>query len=119
MWMKKWKNKFITQKFSLQTIKNITAKALSELIKENGDLQLIDVREADEHIAFNIGGLLIPLSAVTQNIDLIDKEKPVIIYCRKGIRSHIAIQRLQQKYPFNNLINLEGGLDAWRKEFSS
>lgn len=80
---------------------------------------MIDVREADEHEAFDIGGLLIPLGSIIHNIDLLEKEKPVVVYCRKGVRSHIAIQRLQQKYSFNNLINLEGGLDAWQKEFSS
>ena len=88
-------------------------------MKENVALQLIDVREDDEHHAFDIGGLLLPLGSITHNIDLIEKDKPVIVYCRKGVRSHIAIQRLQQKYPFTNLINLEGGLESWQKEFSS
>jgi len=103
----------------LQTVKNITAAALSRLMKENASVQLIDVREVDEHNAFDIGGLLLPLGSITHNIDLIEKDKPVIVYCRKGVRSHIAIQRLQQKYPFTNLINLEGGLESWQKEFSS
>ena len=103
----------------MQTVKNITAAALSRLMKENASVQLIDVREVDEHNAFDIGGLLLPLGSITHNIDLIEKDKPVIVYCRKGVRSHIAIQRLQQKYPFTNLINLEGGLESWQKEFSS
>ena len=60
---------------------------------------------------------MLQLSAVTQNIHLIEKEKPVIVYCHIGVRSQIAIQRLQQKYPFSNLINLKGGIESWRKEF--
>jgi rhodanese-related sulfurtransferase len=103
----------------LQTVKNITAAALFRLMKDNSAIQLIDVREDDEHNAFDIGGLLLPLGSITHNIDLIEKDKPVIVYCRKGVRSHIAIQRLQQKYPFTNLINLQGGLESWQKEFSS
>jgi rhodanese-related sulfurtransferase len=99
------------------TVKNINAAALAQLMKEPAAIQLIDVREEYEHHEFNIGGLLLPLGSVIQNIHLIEKEKPVIVYCRKGIRSQIAIQRLEQKYPFSNLINLEGGMQGWKKEF--
>ena len=100
------------------TAKNITAASLHQMLKENEFIQLIDVREKYEHDEFNIGGLLLPLGSVTQNIHLIEKEKPVIVYCRVGLRSQIAIQRLEQKYPFNNLINLEGGIESWKKEFA-
>jgi adenylyltransferase/sulfurtransferase len=99
------------------TTKNISAASLVQLMKEPEAIQLIDVREDDEHQEFNIGGLLLPLGSITQNIHLIEKEKPVIVYCRKGVRSRIAIQRLERKYPFNNLINLEGGIESWKKEF--
>ena len=97
-------------------MKSITAIALSKMLQEKEDVLLIDVREEFEHTEFNIGGTLIPLSQITQHIDLIEKQKPVIIYCRKGIRSQIAIQRLQEKYPFNNLMNLIGGTEAWKLE---
>ena len=97
----------------------VTVKELAQLLHDNADIQLIDVREADEHDEFNIGGTLIPLGEVIQQADKIAKEKPVIVYCRKGIRSQIAIQRLQEKFPFNNLINLIGGTEAWKKTFGN
>lgn len=81
------------------------------------DFQLIDVREPDEHNEFNIGGQLIPLNAIVQQVEKIDTAKPVIFYCRKGIRSQVAIQRLQEKFPFTNLLNLIGGTEAWKKQF--
>ena len=96
---------------------SITAIALKEKIDNAEDFQLIDVREPYEHEEFNISGQLIPLNEITQHINEIATNKPVIIYCRKGIRSQIAIQRLQEKFPFTNLINLIGGTEAWRKEF--
>ena len=98
-------------------MKSITSLELSELLKSNAEIQLIDVREPYEHAEFNIGGELIPLSQITQQIHLIEKKNPVIVYCRKGIRSHIAIQRLQNKIPFDNLVNLTGGIDDWKKQF--
>ena len=98
---------------------SITVIQLKHKIENNDDFQLIDVREPDEHAAFNIGGELIPLSFITQHTEKIKIDKPVIFYCRKGIRSQIAIQRLQEKYPYTNLINLIGGTEAWKKMFAS
>ena len=79
------------------------------------DFQLIDVREPDEYAEFNIGGQLIPLNEIIQQAEKIAIDKPVILYCRKGIRSQLAIQRLQEKFPFTNLFNLIGGTEAWKK----
>ena len=98
-------------------MKSITVSAFKEKIENKEDFQLIDVREPDEHSEFNIGGELIPLNEIVQQVEKIATDKPVIIYCRKGIRSQIAIQRLQEKFPFTDLINLIGGTEAWKKQF--
>ena len=98
-------------------MKTITSKELNKIINNKEDFQLIDTREDYEHVEFNIGGTLIPLGNIVSHLAQIEKEKPVVFYCRKGVRSHIAIQRLQQKFPFNNLYNLEGGMEAWHQEF--
>jgi rhodanese-related sulfurtransferase len=96
-------------------MKSITVTVLKEKIDNAEDFQLIDVREYYEHEEFNIGGQLIPLNEIAQQHEKIATDKPVILYCRKGIRSQIAIQRLQQKFPFTNLFNLIGGTEAWQK----
>ena len=98
-------------------MKSITVTELTLLIENKNDFQLIDVREPEEHHEFNIGGQLIPLGEIAHQLQKISTDKPVIIYCRKGIRSQIAIQRLQDKFPFTNLINLVGGTEAWKKQF--
>lgn len=74
---------------------------------------MLDVREEYEHEEFNIGGTLIPLDEVIRKAAAIPMDKPVIVYCRKGIRSQIAIQRLEEKFGFTNLINLQGGVEKW------
>lgn len=96
-------------------MKSITATELKEKLNAAEQFQLIDVREPDEHTEYNIGGELIPLSEIARQVDQIATDKPVILYCRKGIRSQIAIQRLQEKFPFTNLYNLIGGTEAWKK----
>ena len=96
-------------------MQTITAQQLKEKIDNNEDVMLIDVREPHEHETANIGGLLMPLATVTQNIDAIPKNKPVIFYCRVGVRSQIAIQRLEDKFSFQNLYNLTGGIEEWQR----
>lgn len=99
-------------------MKSITAIELQAMLNDGADVQLIDVRESYEHEAFDIGGKLIPLSQIIQQLEQIDNDRPVVLYCQKGIRSQLAIQRLQQKFSFTNLVNLTGGLDDWKKQFA-
>jgi adenylyltransferase/sulfurtransferase len=98
-------------------MQSITATLLKQILDENpGQLTLVDVRESDEHAQFNIGGTLIPLPEIGEKHHLIARDRPVVLYCRKGVRSMIAIQRLEDKYGFTNLINLSGGMDGWIRE---
>ncbi len=98
-------------------MRSITAATLQQKIADKENIQLIDVREPFEHDEFNIGGELIPLGEIIQQAGRISASKEVIFYCRKGIRSQLAIQRLQEKFPYTNLVNLIGGTEAWKKEF--
>lgn len=97
-------------------MQSYTVSELKAAIAAGESFQLIDVRESFEHDTFNIGGTLIPLSDIFDNVSLINPQGKVILYCQKGIRSQIAIQRLQQKYGFTNLYNLIGGMEAWKKQ---
>ncbi|MFT3982100.1 MAG: rhodanese-like domain-containing protein [Ferruginibacter sp.] len=94
---------------------SIDAAALREMLATQEDILLVDVREPWEHEAYNIGGVLYPLHDIARHVQDIPKDKKVVIYCRKGIRSVIAIQKLQQKDHFDNLYNLSGGIEAWQE----
>ena len=96
----------------------ITAQELKKIIAAKEEYLLIDVREDFEHEYFNIGGSLMPMGTVLQNLQQIPTDKPVIFYCEKGIRSVIVIQRLEEGYGYTNLINLTGGMKAWRNEIA-
>ena len=94
---------------------SITAKELHQKLSQGEELVLIDVRETFEHDHFNLGGLNIPLASIFENKIHFNRNLPVIVYCQKGIRSQIAIQKLSEKMHSNHLINLQGGVDAWIK----
>ena len=90
-------------------MKNISYTELQDWIKNGKDFLLIDVREDDEHEAFNIGGELIPLSNFIKIRDL-NTTQPIVVYCKRGIRSQLAIQRLSPRFPEAEFYNLEEGI---------
>lgn len=96
----------------MNNIQHISAQELKQKMSKGEQPFLLDVREEFEHELFNIGGLLIPLGEVLNKAAKIPSDQPVVVYCRKGIRSQIAIQKLQEK-GFLNLINLKGGVEKW------
>lgn len=99
----------------MNSIAQIDPAALKKKLDAGEKVILIDVREPAEHAEYNIGGSLMPLDSITAKIDQIEDSVPVVFYCKRGIRSQIAIQKLLVKKPFTNLINLTGGVHAWKK----
>jgi len=97
-------------------MKEINVTELKALLDSGADIQLIDVREPAEFESAQIGGELIPLGTLPQNIDKISKDKQVIVHCRSGKRSANAIMFLENNFGYENLYNLEGGIIAWRDE---
>lgn len=95
-------------------MKSITTAELKGWGENAKTMLLLDVREEWEHDAFNIGGVNIPLGELMARRAEIKKNEEYIVYCEKGVRSAIAIQRLEA-LGYNNLHNLEGGMHAWKR----
>ncbi len=100
-------------------MKEVTVKELKQMMDNNEDFQLIDVREQNEYDFANLGGELIPLSTVLDNADKIAEDKKVIIHCRSGARSANAVLLLQSTQGLDNLYNLKGGILAWSDEIDA
>ena len=85
--------------------------------REGQDFQLIDVREAYEFEAGNIGGQGIPLGELAASVNLIDKNRPVVFLCKSGKRSAQAIENLTSLAAgYSNLRHLKGGLLSWKEQ---
>lgn len=97
------------------TMKEITVQELKDKLDSGEDFQLIDVREDFEYEMSNLGGTLIPLAGVLIESDKISRDKPVVVMCRSGKRSAVAIGQLEQ-LGYTNLANLQGGILAWAQE---
>src|SRR5438309_45454 len=95
-------------------MKELTPYELKKWISAGKDFMLIDIRENWERDQYNIGGTHLPLGELIHRINEIPGDKDVVLYCEKGIRSVIAIQRLETS-GFHNLFNLSGGMAEWKK----
>ena len=95
-------------------MQQITPAELNIWINTATPFALIDVREIWERAQYHIGGTHIPMGELHTRAKEIPKDLPVILYCEKGIRSVIAIQRLETM-GFNNLYNLAGGMNGWKQ----
>ena len=98
---------------------HISVQELHALRSQQPTIHLLDVRENEEHAAFNIGGTLLPLSKISQfDYDLIEglQEEAIYVICRSGKRSLQACMLLEQA-GFSQLYNVEGGILAWQEAF--
>jgi adenylyltransferase/sulfurtransferase len=93
----------------------VTVVELKEMMDQKKDFQLIDVREEMEYEICNLGGELIPMGTVMDNLDKISADKKVVVHCKSGARSGTIVQMLQAK-GYSNVYNLKGGIRAWSDE---
>ena len=96
-------------------MKEVTVQELKAMMDAKEDFQLIDVREPYEYENANLGGELIPLNTILSHTDKISKDKKVVIQCKSGGRSGVAIMQLESK-GFDNLYNLKGGILAYKRD---
>lgn len=75
-----------------------------------GNIQLIDVREPDEHAAFNIGGVNIPLSDLENAPVQWQADGKIIVYCASGKRSQKAVEVLTS-LGIKNVMSLQDGIN--------
>jgi len=95
----------------------ITAKN-SVLMMNRQPFFLIDLRSEQDFILSHIqNSTSIKIEDIPDKINIIKKnsKKLIIVYCQKGIRSHQAVNMLV-KLGFDNVVSIEGGLNAWIKE---
>ena len=81
---------------------------------EAGDIQLIYVREPNQWEAGSLyGDSHNELERVASQADTIDRDKPVVFYCRIGARSGMAANAFRRAgYDAHSM---DGGITAWHE----
>ena len=98
-------------------VKLVTPEEMKEL-SQLEDVQLIDVRTPEEYVEGYIEGFRnIDFYSETfqDDIEKIDKSKPIIVYCRSGGRSGKCSKLMQEK-GFTKIYDLDGGITKWKSE---
>ena len=84
-----------------------------ELLRDGA--QGVDVREQYERDAGHIADTLhIELERLTAEADTLDRDRPVVFYCRSGSRSALAAQAFAAAG--FDAHHLDGGLKAWVRD---
>jgi rhodanese-related sulfurtransferase len=93
----------------------IDAPELENLMQNNQNLLVIDVRTADEVAMGTIPGAInIDINGPDFNnaIAAIDPSTPVVVYCASGMRSKQAAQRLAE-LKFTTVYDYSEGYNGW------
>lgn len=94
---------------------DVDPERVQEWLVEDHDLQVIDVREAHERQTGYIDGSRhVELGRLSGEADSVDRQRPVVFYCRVGARSSMAAQAFRaggfEAY------SMAGGLVRWAQE---
>jgi sulfur-carrier protein adenylyltransferase/sulfurtransferase len=91
----------------------ITASELKALMDDGSEFLLVDVREPAEWEIVRIpGAVLIPKGDLPAKLAELPQNKPVITYCKTGVRSAEALALLKNA-GFSDAKHVQGGVTAW------
>jgi rhodanese-related sulfurtransferase len=96
----------------------LASPATFEKLLQDENAQLVDVRTPEEYAEGHLKNALnIPISFdnFESQLEILDKNKPVLVYCRMGGRSAKAAAKLKE-LGFTTISDLDGGITSWEKE---
>jgi len=109
-----------------QKIEEISIDDLLDMIEEEPELMILDIREESEYAAGHIeNAVLVPRGTLEGAADKQYKkrhpelcqarERPIVVYCSTGGRSALAVETLNTM-GFEQVYNLLGGIELWESD---
>jgi rhodanese-related sulfurtransferase len=110
---------FFSSCSNAQTTSNdLAVDQFEQKLKDLDNEQLLDVRTPEEYKEGHLEGS-VNIDYYNENfstqLDALDKDKPVMVYCRSGSRSSKAAEILRQK-GFKQVYELEEGIIGWQQK---
>ncbi|HVW81800.1 MAG TPA: adenylyltransferase/sulfurtransferase MoeZ [Mycobacteriales bacterium] len=94
----------------------ITAGELNAMKERGDDIYLVDVREPAEWEIVRIpDAVLIPKGELPGKLADLPQDKPVVVYCKSGVRSAEALALLKDA-GFSDAKHVQGGVTAWQSQ---
>ena len=98
------------------SIVQLTPQQVQDGLQKQPAPLLLDVREEDEvRLCALPGSLHIPMNLIPLRHNELPDNIPIIVYCHHGIRS-LNVARYLAHVGFENVANLQGGIDAWARQ---
>lgn len=90
----------------------VSADQLAEMLLENPELHVLDVRKKSEYESEHVLGVKnLPLDYINNHMAEVDKTKTHYVHCAGGYRSMIFNSVLRAR-GYENLVDVSGGFDA-------
>ncbi len=100
------------------SIVQLTPQQVQDGLQKQPAPLLLDVREEDEvRLCALPGSLHIPMNLIPLRHNELPDDIPIIVYCHHGIRS-LNVARYLAHVGFENVANLQGGIDAWARQIA-
>lgn len=102
------------EKYNKSEVEEINFESILDEIN-NDEVLFLDVRNIHESPKIDLKNQIqIPLVNLENEIEKLDKNKSIYIFCQSGIRSKIAVE-LFQKHKFKNVKSIVGGALAMKQ----
>lgn len=99
-------------------VKSISVEEAYELLDNDPDIIVVDVRTPEEYRGGYIGNAKnfdISASDFETNISSLGKEDKIMVVCASGVRSKEAAEYLTDK-GYKNVFEVKGGLNEWKRK---
>ena len=100
---------------SLKNVEECDIYEVNEMLKENREFFLIDVREDREWVqGFIAGATHLGKGIIERDISRVvtDKDELIVLYCQGGFRSALAGENIK-KMGYKNVKSMSGGFSEW------
>lgn len=88
---------------------------ITAFLAEHSDMQIIDIRTTKNFNTTHFeGAISIPRDEFAQHMNLIEKQKPIFVYCHYGLKSDEIGLFLEKKFKTTVYV-LEGGWKAYEE----
>ena len=99
----------------VDVVRSIEASELEEVLHQNPNAKVIDVRKEGEFVAEHVDGAVnLPLDFINDLMAEFPKEEMMYIHCQGGYRSMIAASILKAR-GYHHLVDVAGGYAAIKK----
>ena len=96
--------------------RSVESEEFARIIADR-EVQLVDVRTPSEYAEGHISGAVnmdVQGESFAEQIQTLDKERPVALYCRSGRRSKLAAEQVVKAG--YEVVELNGGILSWQGE---